>query len=233
MAVKYIKSKLTDKTIDVIIPAAGFGRRMKCYGPKALIQIDSHNTIISRQLNLIQQFFNINNIILVCGFKATKLMDATPDSIMKIENENFENTNVVRSLGMGLRLVQKDVLIVYGDLVFNESCLKHVDLTKSCMLTGQHLMTKNEVGCVVTQGLVQNMMYGLDDKWGQIAFFTGYELKLLKKMCWSPRNYRLFGFEVINKIINSGGNMHSYSPEDAKVFDIDTIKDLKIIEDVL
>jgi len=61
-------------SIGVIIPAAGMGRRMKSYGPKSLIKI-GNSTIIKNQINLLQTYFSPTTIVLVCGFKATLLMN--------------------------------------------------------------------------------------------------------------------------------------------------------------
>ena len=57
--------------INVIIPAAGIGRRMKSYGPKPLIKI-GNSTIIKNQINLLQTYIPDINIVLVCGFKAER-----------------------------------------------------------------------------------------------------------------------------------------------------------------
>ena len=50
--------------INVIIPAAGIGRRMKSYGPKPLIKI-GNSTIIKNQINLLQAYIPDINIVLV------------------------------------------------------------------------------------------------------------------------------------------------------------------------
>ena len=113
--------------INVIIPAAGIGRRMKSYGPKPLIKI-GNSTIIKNQINLLQTYIPDINIVLVCGFKAERLMNETPSSILKVENELYQETNVVRSIGMGLRVVgsTSKVMVVYGDLVFNSAAIKNI-----------------------------------------------------------------------------------------------------------
>ena len=112
--------------IGVIIPAAGMGRRMKSYGPKPLIQI-GNSTIIKNQISLLQTYIGSTTLVLVCGFKATMLMNETPQSILKIENEKYEDTNVARSIGLGLRVVAtaSKVIVIYGDLVFNSAALRN------------------------------------------------------------------------------------------------------------
>ena len=75
--------------INVIIPAAGIGRRIKSYGPKPLIKI-GNSTIIKNQINLLQAYIHDINIVLVCGFKAERLMNETPSNILKVENELYQ-----------------------------------------------------------------------------------------------------------------------------------------------
>ena len=215
--------------ITVIIPAAGIGRRMKSYGPKPLIRI-GESTVINIQIETIKAHIDARDIILVCGFRAEKLMNETPANIVKIENESYEDNNVTRSIGMGLRAVRDSdtVVVVYGDLVFNSVAIESLNLGKSCVIIGNEQMGGDEVGCIIDEHHnLANMMYDLPLKWGHIAVFKDYELQLLKEFCWDKRNYRRFGFEIINRILERGGVFECICNEDIKVVDIDTSKDIK------
>ena len=221
--------------ITVIIPAAGVGKRMKSYGPKPLIMI-GESTVINMQIATIKSNINARDIILVCGFKADKLMNETPDSIVKIENESYEDNNVIRSIGIALRATRDTdtVLIIYGDLVFNEKALEVLDYSSSSLFTVGNFIGEEEVGCVVNQkGNLENMMYDLPQKWGHIAVFKDYELELLKELCWDKKNYRKFGFEIINRILERGGAFECIRHKDIKIVDIDTSKDIKIAIGIL
>ena len=60
--------------LSVIIPAAGMGRRMKSYGPKALIEINKNGTtIIERQINLLWKVYPGAEIFVVIGFEGEKI----------------------------------------------------------------------------------------------------------------------------------------------------------------
>jgi NDP-sugar pyrophosphorylase family protein len=234
MTVKHIKEINAPTAIDIIIPAAGLGRRMKSYGPKPLIKIKHNLTILDNQLRLIKRALPATNIILVCGFEADLMMAKSPDHLIKIENEKYDITNVVRSIGMGLRACSRDVLIIYGDLVFNETCLQQINFNKSSTLVGDGIMTDSEVGCVVNrQNYIENFMYDLEPKWGQITFFKGRELRLLKRFCWEPANYNSFGFEAINNIISAGGKFRACTHPKVRIIDIDTSKDLERMKHIL
>ena len=221
--------------VTVIIPAAGMGRRMKSYGPKSLIKIGD-STLIKNQIATLRECLETRNIILVCGFRAEKLMDETPDSIIKIENELYEESNVVRSIAMGLRAIQSEttVVIIYGDLVFNQAAIESLDLEKSCVIIDAVNMGSSEVGCIIdSKNKLANMMYDLPEKWGQIAVFKGRELDLLKELCWDKKNNRKFGFEIINRIIDKGGSFDCIRNEEIKVIDIDSSKDIQKAKGIL
>mgnify|MGYP005818674281 FL=1 len=138
---------MSQDKIKIIIPAAGMGRRMKSYGPKSLIKI-GNSTIIKNQINLLQTYIPNATIVLICGFKATVLMNETPNHILKIENEKYEQTSVVRSIGMGLRAISdcSKLLVVYGDLVFNSATLKNMTFKESSIIVTDQKMGNEEVG---------------------------------------------------------------------------------------
>lgn len=234
MSLKYIKdiNKLND--IDIIIPSAGIGKRMKSFGPKSLIGIKPNLNILQNQINTIKKVLPTSNIILVCGFESQILMNNSPSNIIKIENEKYETTNVVRSIGMGLRASSKEVLIIYGDLVFNEYCLKTINFNRSSILVGDHIMNESEVGCIFNKGNhIESMMYDLPCKWGQMIFLKDKELSMFKEICWNPDNYNMFGFEAINLAINNGANFLACQNVKAKVIDIDNSKDLTRISEII
>ena len=145
---------INSKRYSIIIPSAGMGRRMRSYGPKSLIKIHENTTIIGRQLSIIKKNFTNCEIILVTGFCSDKLMNNTPSDLIKVENENYESTNVLRSIGVGLRASTSDrVLILYGDLVFNEEAIKNLKLDSSSVIVDDSgLMGEMEVGCNVSDG---------------------------------------------------------------------------------
>lgn len=232
--ISYIHSPNTYK-YSIIIPAAGQGTRMKAHGAKSLIKLTPDLTVIQNQLNIIAQKFRYYEIILVAGFQAYRVMRDTPNDIIKIENERYEDTNVCRSIGMGLRAATTNrVLIIYGDLVFNSSALD-VKFNKgsSLIIDSSNTMTDNEVGCTITNGLIDQILYELPNKWAQISFFVDKELDMLKQLTWNPDNERLYGFELINHIIDKGGKFRAISPNGIRVNDIDSSSDIQIAQDII
>lgn len=226
-----------NRPISVIIPAAGFGSRMKSYGPKALIKIKDDLTIIENQLKYLYRYLYKPQIILVAGFEDTKVYTYMEKrrNVLVVTNKHWDTTNVVSSIGIGLQhAIHPNVLIVYGDLVFNAWTLKIPLSQDSMILTDKYGLMKNEeVGCIVQGNVLENMMYSLPNKWAQIAYFTGKEQRLFKQICTDKAYSTYFGFEVVNMIINSGGRFTAHSHPRMRITDIDSSKDLTKVQEII
>lgn len=220
--------------VSILLLAAGMGSRMKSLGVRSLIKLVNGSSVIEHQLKSINSMFNNNEIILVTGYESDKLMNKTPQNIIKIENEKYDLTNVSRSIGIGLRACTTDlVFIIYGDLLFNEKALQ-IPLDKSSLLIDTHgLMAESQIGCNIDNNEVEMLLYGLDNKWAQITYLTGKELKLIKGLAWNRNNDKKFGFELLNEVIDAGGNFKAIKNKDAKIFDIDSGKDLDKVKHIL
>lgn len=223
--------------ISVVIPAAGFGSRMKSYGPKALVKIKNDLTIIENQLKYLYRYLYKPQIILVAGFEADRVRTAMSNhrNVIVVENEQWDTTNVVNSIGIGLQhTIHTNILIVYGDLVFNAWTLKVPLGHTSMILTDKYgLMKDEEVGCIVQGNMLENMMYSLPNKWAQIAYFTGREQELFKKVCTDETYSKYFGFEVVNMIISVGGRFMVHSHPRMRITDIDSSKDLTKVQEII
>ena len=216
---------------SIIILAAGIGSRLKQNEPKALIKLNGGETVLSRQLKILWDIFPTNETILVVGHEADYVMRNTPNNLIKVENERYEETNIARSLSMGLRAATTDnVVVVYGDLVFNHHLLfSHRFNHQSVVFLDGGVMKDEEVGCTFNKKMeLENIMYGLPNKWAQIAYFAGHEIELLKRTCWERSKEKYFGFEVINEIIDNGGRFGVVNIEGGKCTDIDVSKDIEI-----
>ncbi len=227
-AIRNVYKLKDNRKYSIIIPSAGLATRMKAYGPKSLIVIED-KTILQRQLEWIKKNFSNSEIILVGGFKADNLFNNTPDHLIKIENERFAETNVVRSIGLGLRACNTDnIIIIHGDLFF-----KNIKLTfpaQSSIIISEYLMSDNEVGCIINDHSLAHIMYDLKPKWSQIMYLTGEELEIFKYMCWDRKNEKKYSFELLNDIVDKGRPINCINPKGFWCNDIDSMKDIKILK---
>ena len=220
---------------SIIIPAAGQGIRMKSYGAKPLIKLTPDLNIIQNQLNIIASKFTNYEVVLIVGFQAYRVISQTPHDIIKIENERFAETNVCKSIGMGLRAATTNrVMIIYGDVVMNKNTFDTKFNKGSSLIIDSDTMTNNEVGCTINESkYIEQLSHDSPNKWAQIGFFVDKELEMLKKICWNPDNERHYGFEAINEIINMGGKFRAVSPPGIKVNDVDCSKDIPIAQSII
>jgi choline kinase len=226
--IKKIYEKLDDILINVIIPSAGIGRRMKSYGNKSLLNI-GNKKLIDIQIDYIRQTIPNYEVILITGFDAERVINNSPADIIKIENEKYYENNVSRSISMGLRATKNNdrVLIIFGDVLLNEETIASIDFNKSSIIISEY-MNDNEVGCNINaKGNLEYMMFDLPNKWGHIIFLTSKELTLFKKIISCKSKEKKYCFEIINEVVNAGGKFDCITNKNIKVIDIDTSKDLQ------
>ena len=217
------------RKISIVLLCAGEANRMRSYGPRPLIKITPNQTLLGHQLSILEKFIPDHEIIMVCGYEADRVMDNTPHYIVKVENEQYSANNVSRSIGLGLRAATTNrILVLYGDLLFNAETIKGLSFDSSFrVLDGGGLFNEEEVGCTSNQqGVVEHMFYDIPNKWAQIMYLQGEELNLVRKTVWNRDKQNLFGFEVINSAIESGGEFTTQTPKKMKILDIDSTKNL-------
>lgn len=220
-----------NKDLTIIVPTAGIGRRMKSYGPKSLIELYTQETILSRQLSIFNALYPFAEIIFVVGFESDKILKKLPPNVKIVENEMFETTGVARSIGMGLRIASNpNVLVVYGDIVFEPDILRDIVGSESCVSCYES-GKKDEIGIVVNNyGYAENFNFLSKKIWGQITFFQRKELDIARRLCYNRAKSMCFGFEILNEIIDMGGRFKVI--EDKFSVDIDTYSDLNFTKDL-
>jgi len=115
--------------MKVIILAAGRGKRLGHYTkeiPKPLIDING-KSIIERQIELFKKN-GITEIFVVRGYKKEKFC---LEGITFIDNEDFANTNQLASLVLAQNRISGNALILYGDLLFEQSILDQILMSNS------------------------------------------------------------------------------------------------------
>jgi L-glutamine-phosphate cytidylyltransferase len=108
--------------LKAIILAAGQGTRLKPITntiPKCLTPLFG-KTIIERQLEVFKKL-NICDISIVVGYKKNKILY---NNIHYYENKLYSSTNMVETLFCAREKLTNDVIVSYGDIVFEEKILK-------------------------------------------------------------------------------------------------------------
>jgi choline kinase len=110
----------------IIILAAGQGTRLRPLTddrPKCMVELDG-KPLIEHQLDLFKKF-NIADINVVTGYLEEKI---NFNGVEKFYNPKFDSTNMVSTLFCASELFDgtDDVLISYGDIVYNDNVLSAI-----------------------------------------------------------------------------------------------------------
>lgn len=229
-----------NEKISVIIPAAGAGKRMKYVGSKALIDIPNTNEVlIERQIRLVIESYPNAEFIITLGFNADKIYKFLKKKypVRFVLNNQYETTNVVHSIALGLySSITDKILIIYGDLIFNRETIYNIVSTKSqTIIDTKNRLNDDTVGTIfnTNDGLISNFAYDIANKWGQIVFLQGKELHLFEQFAMNSDCNNWYGYELLNKVIEKGGNISAIEPTNMRLVEIDTPKDIEKIKQVI
>jgi len=146
--------------MNYIILAAGMGTRLKPFTnnfPKCLINIGNQETIVERCVRLIRKYDKTADITIVVGFKKESIMGKFKD-INFVCNPFYEFTNSIVSLWFARELLNKETVVINGDIVFSEELAKiivkkplkpHVYMDSSIKKDGDYNVQVDEERVVV------------------------------------------------------------------------------------
>lgn len=127
--------------MKALILNSGLGSRMGVLTkehPKCMTSITSEDTIVSRQLRLLSNN-GIREVVMTTGLFDEVLKDYCeslhlPIYITYVKNPIFKETNYIYSIYCAKELLDDDIVLMHGDLVFDDIVLKKVlGNEKSCM----------------------------------------------------------------------------------------------------
>ena len=110
--------------MQLIILSAGKGSRLPSKfrnKPKCLVELNSKPLLLYNK----KFFENFKKKIIVCGYKQKYLNKISQENkFTKIINKKFSSTNMVYSLFQTKKLIKEDVIIIYGDIIFDHKIYK-------------------------------------------------------------------------------------------------------------
>lgn len=210
-----------------IIAAAGTGKRMKSYGAKSLLALKDGRSLIRKQIDTIKLCQTKPEIITVLGFDIEKIAKTLPLGIRVIENENYNDTGVARSIAMGLRATTASrCIVIYGDILFNKATIEKLPNESCLIIDKSNKAPKSEIGVIMENDHAVHLDFGLPNQWCYIIQLMGKELELFKIISHNHDKRKLSGHEIINEIIDKGGSFKCFEPKKMKIVEIDCTKDL-------
>jgi len=110
--------------MKAIILAAGSGIRLDEHTkdiPKVLLDING-KSILERQISLLRRH-GVNEIFVVTGYKKEKY---TMEDVEYLFNPKYSETEQLASMMVARRKISDDVLIIFGDIIFDDDILRQV-----------------------------------------------------------------------------------------------------------
>jgi L-glutamine-phosphate cytidylyltransferase len=208
--------------MKAIILLAGDGSRMGPFSintPKSLLELEERKTMLEHQLKVLSNC-NINEIVLVLGFKK-ELIRKKIESIKELNrkkvtiyfNPLYKVTENAFSLWASREAFNDDILIINGDVLFNEEALQDLIKEKAihsllikkkkCDQEDQKVEVQNNFIIKVGKKLSLDIAYGEVMGVGKIrkkglSFFKEMLFKAVEE------NPLIYWPEVFNYIIKKG-----------------------------
>lgn len=151
--------------MKALILNSGLGKRMGVLTsehPKCMTEIDGNETILSRQLKLLATE-GITDIIMTTGLFDGVLVNycnslELPLNITYVKNNKYDSTNYIYSIYCAREyLKDDDIILMHGDLVFEESVLeKIISSDMSCMtVSSTQELPEKDFKAVIKDGKIQ------------------------------------------------------------------------------
>ena len=125
-----------------LILNSGLGHRMGVLTsehPKCMTEISVGETILSHQLKLLAEA-GISSVVMTTGYYDGVLEEycrslGLPLNITFVKNPEYADTNYIYSIYLARELLDDDIILMHGDLVFERSVLEDVMSSKSSCMT--------------------------------------------------------------------------------------------------
>ena len=225
------KRKIKYNTLEVIILSAGYRQSIKSFEPISTLNV-GQKTLLENQIQRIKTRFNKCHVTVVAGYKFNSVYKMHAGQAKFIENTRYKESNNAESLRLAINNSNmNNILFIHGDLIFNDDflfALKDKYFLKSFVVYDDNNFESKEVGVNHTD-CVNIMSYSLPSKWSQMAYVTGKETELLRSVLLDDNfDKHLLSFEIINKIIDLGGNFKAYENK-SFIKEIDSIKSIRSV----
>lgn len=152
--------------MKALILNSGLGRRMGVLTsehPKCMTEVSPTETILSRQLKQLEMY-GINDVVITTGYFDQVLVDYCNSlglnlNISFVNNPLYDKTNYIYSIYCAKHLLDDDIVMMHGDLVFENSVLEQVIASEtSCMTVSSTLpLPQKDFKAVVNSSRIEKV----------------------------------------------------------------------------
>ena len=229
--------------MKALILNSGLGSRMGVLTsehPKCMTEISSRETILSRQLQQIVEA-DISEVVITTGLFDSVLVNycqqlELPLHFTFVKNPVFRDTNYIYSIYCAREYLDDDILLMHGDLVFENEVIDRVlGYDGSCMTVSSTLpLPEKDFKAVVRDGEVQKV--GIEFFNEAMAAQALYKLRRedwqmwLKEICafCEAGNTKVYAENALNAL-DGAAHIHALDVHNLLCAEIDNPEDLAVV----
>ena len=233
--------------MKALILNSGLGSRMGVLAsehPKCMTEIDTQDTILSRQLRLIADA-GISEVVMTTGYYDGILVNYCNSLDLSlhftfVNNPIYKDTNYIYSIYCAREYLDDDIILMHGDLVFEAEVFDRVIASlDSCMVVSSTLpLPEKDFKAVVKDGMVTKV---------GIEFFNeameAQALYRLNKEDWKKwldciiqfckaGNTKAYAENALNTL-DGAANIRALDVQDLLCMEIDNPDDLAVVKEKL
>ncbi len=230
--------------MKALILNSGLGHRMGSITkthPKCMTEITDNDTILSRQLKLLEKA-GIKDVVMTTGYFDDVLVDYCKSlglelNISFVNNPLYDKTNYIYSIYCARELLDDDIVLMHGDIVFDYSVLTD-------MLSQKDSVMKVSSTCPIPEKDFKAVIHdNRIEKVGVEFFDSVMEAQALYKL--NKEQWRMWLDEIINycergdtqcyaeKALNGITDrciIYGFDAKDRLCTEIDTPEDLEVVK---
>ena len=233
--------------MKVLILNSGLGSRMGVLTtehPKCMTDISERDTILSRQLRVVREA-GLKDVVITTGYYDDVLKDYCANlntglNIQFVYNPIYRDTNYIYSIYCARDVLQDDIILMHGDLVFTKKAFDMVlNSENSCMAVSSTLpLPEKDFKAVVLDGRVRKVgIEFFDNAYEAQALYklNKAEWKLwldnIKKFCENG-TCKCYAENAFNEISDKC-TIYPMDVKDELCAEIDNADDLKVVSEKL
>lgn len=217
--------------MKIVILAAGKGSRLdrKDEAPKALTKLSDGRSILQQQLEHLNCYLSLHDVVVVIGYHYEKILAAFPH-LLYVYNPDYASENTSKSLLRAVKKIDEDLLFLNGDVVFHPTVIKTLlNFQGSAMIVKNGVTGEEEVKYRSNQeGVITEVSKQVISAQGEavgINFISKKDLPCLLfhlEQCAATDYFE----RAIEGCIQEGLQIHALPVDPAYVSEIDFPEDL-------
>ncbi len=212
--------------------------------PKCLIKINGEETILGRQLKFLERS-NIKDIVITVGPYREKIENFCGSKFSRLDikyvyNSMYKKTNYIYSMYLIENLIDADVLLLHGDLVFEEIILRRIvnSRKRNCAYARRNngMLGRKDFKAILENAVVKKISVDLSGN-NVSDFMPLYKFQKQQFKIWLDEinafirdsNVKVYAEDALNNVL-SKIRLEALEYQDELFTEIDDMEDLNFVK---